>query len=238
MPPGFRTSADLVAKSVMETTEGRLRYRASFASLFKNVFDVRLLQARVDQIVAGLRPAITEAEYAAVVDEAAHLKERIAQRQVCLTRQLSHPERTPIVFTNRIGHLEGWTKVDESPSVRMEKDDATGHTPSLHISARSASGASWRTQVLLSRGRYRFEGRVKVAGVTPLPFGKYRGAGLRVAGKVRESSDVIGDSDWTALSEDFDVTEETREVELVCELRASAGEAWFGIDSLRLAQIQ
>jgi hypothetical protein len=40
------------------------------------------------------------------------------------------------------------------------------------------------------------------------------------------------------LSAEFEVTEETREVELVCELRATAGEVWFGVESLRLVQVQ
>jgi hypothetical protein len=226
----------LVAKAVMETTEGKRRYRANFASLFTNVFRVQMLQGRVDQVVAGLRPAITEAEFAGVTDEAVHVKERIALRQISLKRQLSEPERALLVFTNGIGCLGGWVKVDESASVQMEQRPASDHTPALHIVARSASGASWRTQVLLGRGRYRFEGQVKVAGVKPLPYGTYQGAGLRVAGSVRASGDVVGDSDWRALSAEFEVTEEARDVELVCELRASAGEVWFGVESLRLVQ--
>jgi spore coat protein H len=228
--------AGLVAKAVMETPEGKRRYRASFAVLLTNVFRVQMLQGRVDQVVAGLRPAMTEAEFAGVRDEAAHVKERIARRQMSLKRQLSEPERALLVFTNGIGHLGGWVKVDESGSGQMEQGQAPDHIPALHIVARSESGASWRTQPLLSRGRYRFEGQVKVAGVKPLPYGKYEGAGLRVAGKVRESGNVVGDSDWRALSAEFEVTEETQEVELVCELRASAGEVWFGVESLRLVQ--
>jgi hypothetical protein len=79
---------------------------------------------------------------------------------------------------------------------------------------------------------------VKVAGVKPLAHGTYQGAGLRVAGGIRESANVVGDSDWRPLSAEFEVAAERQEVELVCELRASAGEAWFGTDSLRLLQIQ
>jgi len=197
-----------------------------------------MLQGRVDQVIASLQPAITDAEFAAVKDEAGHVKDRIAQREISLKRQLSEPERALLVFTNGIGHLRGWVKADESASVQMEQGQASDHTAALHIVARSESGASWRTQALLGRGRYRFEGLVKVAGVKPLPYGTYQGAGLRVAGSVRESGNVVGDSDWRALSAEFEVTEETREVELVCELRASAGEVWFGVESLRVVQVQ
>ncbi|MGO8930200.1 MAG: CotH kinase family protein [Limisphaerales bacterium] len=230
--------AGLVAKAVLETTEGNRLYRVSFASLFTNVFRVQTLKERVDQVVTGLRPALTGAEFAGLRDEAVRLKERIAQRQLSLQRQLREPERAVLVFTNGVGRLGGWVKVDEPVSRQMEQGQASDHTLALHIAARSESTASWRTKALLGRGRYRFEGQVKVAGVKPLPFGKHQGAGLRVAGNVRESADLVGDSDWRALSAEFEVREETQEVELVCELRASAGEVWFGVESLRLVQIQ
>ncbi len=230
--------AGLVAKAVMETTEGKRRYRTRFASLFTNVFRVEMLKERVDQVVVRLRPALTEVEFAGIRDEAGHLKDRIVRRQLSLKRQLSEPERTLVAFTNGIGLLGGWVKVDEPGPRQMEQGQAPDHTLALHIVAGSESTASWRTKALLGRGRYRFEGKVKVAGVKPLPFGKHQGAGLRVAGNVRESGDLVGDSGWRALSAEFEVTEETREVELVCELRASAGEVWFGMESLRLVQVQ
>jgi hypothetical protein len=229
--------AGLVAKAVMETTEGNRRYRAAFAVLLTNIFRAPMLAGRVDQAVARLRPALTDAEFAGVKDEAGHVKERIAQRQLSLRRQLNQPGRALLVFTNGIGLLGGWVKVDEPASGQMEQIQTPDHTPALHIVARSDSGASWRTTALLARGRYRFEGRVKVAGVKPLPYGKYQGAGLRVAGSVRQSADLVGNSDWRALSAEFNLTDEAREVELVCELRASAGEAWFGAESLRLVEL-
>jgi spore coat protein H len=229
--------AGLVAKAVMETTEGKRRYQTVFASLFTNVFHVQMLKGQVDQVVARLRPALTDAEFAGVSEAAVHEKEKIVQRQFSLTRQLREPERALLVFTNGIGRPGGWEKVDASASVQMQEAPALDHTLALHIAARSASGASWRTKVMLGRGHYRFEGQVKLAGVKPLPYGKYQGAGLRVAGNVRASGNVVGDSGWRVLSEEFEVADETREVELICELRASAGEVWFGVESLRLVQM-
>jgi spore coat protein H len=229
--------AGLVAKAVMETTEGNRRYRAAFESLLANVFRVQTLSGRVDQIVAHLRPALTAAEFASVRDEAANLRERLAQRQISLKRQLSEPERVLLVFTNGIGCLGGWVKVDAPVSGQMEQGQAPDHTPALHIMTRSESSASWRTHALLNRGLYRFEGQVKVSGVKPLPYGKHQGAGLRITGGIRESG-LVGDSDWRALSAVFEVTEETQDVEMVCELRASCGEAWFGLESLRLIRRQ
>jgi hypothetical protein len=45
---------------------------------------------------------------------------------------------------------------------------------------------------------------------------------------------VIGDSDWRTIDYVFQAHEPSNEVELVCELRATQGEAWFDLGSLRL----
>jgi spore coat protein H len=226
----------LVAKAVMDTTEGRRRYRATLESLFTNVFQVRMLNGQVDQLVAHLRHALTAREYASVRNEAVQVNQRLVQRELSLKRQLSEPERVLLVFTHGIGCLGGWVKSDEPVSGQMEQGQAPNHKQALHIVTKSESTASWRTKVLLSRGRYRFEGQVKVVGVKPLPFGQHQGAGLRVTGGVRESG-LMGDSEWRALSMEFEVTETTQDVELVCELRASSGEAWFGLESLKLMRL-
>ena len=76
------------------------------------------------------------------------------------------------------------------------------------------------------------------AGVQKIPYGVHQGAGLRVAGQVRQSDNFTGDSSWRELRIDFQVAGAVQEVEFICELRACAGEAWFAIDSLRVVQIR
>jgi len=43
-----------------------------------------------------------------------------------------------------------------------------------------------------------------------------------------------GDFNWKEVAYELGVAEGLREVELVCELRAAKGDAWFELDSLRL----
>ncbi|MGH7973622.1 MAG: hypothetical protein ACREIC_33305, partial [Limisphaerales bacterium] len=62
-------------------------------------------------------------------------------------------------------------------------------------------------------------------------------AGLRVAGQVRESPALVGNSGWQTLGANFEVSNNGTEVQLVCELRAHVGEAWFALDTLRIVQI-
>jgi hypothetical protein len=45
---------------------------------------------------------------------------------------------------------------------------------------------------------------------------------------------VVGDSGWQKLEYEFKIAEDSEEPWFICELRASKGEAWFELGSLRL----
>ena len=90
---------------------------------------------------------------------------------------------------------------------------------------------------MIPRGHYRFEGRVRIAGVERLPFGEHQGAGLRIGGQVRETGSLIGDAPWQMRAAAFEIAPPAQAVELICELRARAGEAWFDLNSLCVRQI-
>ena len=93
--------------------------------------------------------------------------------------------------------------------------------------------------MLLLAGHYRLEGTAKTTGVKPLTYGKNKGAGLRVSvAKRAVPHQMSGDMPWTKLAVDFELSEPETEVELLCELRASTGEAWFELDSLRLVRVR
>ena len=71
----------------------------------------------------------------------------------------------------------------------------------------------------------------------PLPYGKNKGARLRVTGALTNpDSGMVGTRPWTPMAIGFTVRAETEEVELICELRATGGDAWFDRNSLRLVQ--
>jgi hypothetical protein len=106
----------------------------------------------------------------------------------------------------------------------------------LHILTDSPTVASWRTSAILGRGHYRFEGRGKVAGVKPLLQGLHQGAELRVAGRARPIENLTGDSSWKMFNAEFQVETDFEDVEFICGLRATAGEAWFDLNSLQAVQ--
>jgi hypothetical protein len=59
------------------------------------------------------------------------------------------------------------------------------------------------------------------------------GAGLRIS-KGMLPRRAFGTTEWVRMAYDFVVQDALGDIELVCELRAAAGEAWFDTKSLRL----
>jgi hypothetical protein len=227
----------LVARAVMETPEGRRRYRERFGLLLTNVFNVRELTNRMNQAVEQIRPALDGAAAREFARAAAALGLRMAQRRVELERQIRVPDLRPLQFQDEVAGLRDWRPVDEPAGARMEQGKGSDGRPALIIRARGATSASWRCKVLLERGRYRFEGKVGIAGVKPLVGGQNKGAGLRLSGqKPSQPFDLVGDSPGVRLHYEFEVSQPAEEVELVCELRAQAGDAFFDLESLRLVR--
>lgn len=230
--------AGVVAASVMETSEGKQRYEAEFPQLFQQVFRVGKLQARVDELLAQLRPVLPAAEFAAVEQEATLVKERVARRYASLEKQLHQPPLPAPDFTrNSTAPLTGWLATDAPGHGEMDEGKSPEGLPALHISTHSPSSASWRTRVILPRGRYEFQGRIKTSELEPLPFGKHQGAGLRISGTPGAAFASSTPSSWRLLITRFEVEADHTEKEFICELRAQAGEAWFDLASLSLRKL-
>ena len=228
--------AGVVARAVMATPEGKQNYAATFSSLFTNVFKVEALTNRVDQLVLELRPALSRREWNEVGAAAGLVKEQILKRQLSLLAQLQRPVPQPIVFLAGAARLTDWEIADRPTSGKIDEVEVDGR-PALHITTRAASASFWHTTVMIPRGHYRFEGRVRIAGVERLPFGEHQGAGLRIGGQVRETGSLIGDAPWQMRAAAFEIAPPAQAVELICELRARAGEAWFDLNSLCVRQI-
>src|SRR5262249_59919485 len=134
--------------------------------------------------------------------------------------------------------LGGWQPMDIPAGGSLEQGPSPDAKMALLIRAGPRTAASWRTKVLLSQGHYRFEGMVRTANVVPLPYGRNRGAGLRVSGFPQPRlHELTGSSGWEKVGVEFEVRPGSREVELMCELRAGRGEAWFDAASLQLVRL-
>ena len=228
----------VVARAVLETPEGRRQFRAQLALLLTNAFDVPALHAQAEAFLKRARPVLEDREHGALESAIADVKARIAQRQQSLRQQLAEPEPTALHFENGLARLTGWQAVDIPVGGVVDRTAAPDGRPALHIRAGPVTSASWRTKVLLPPGRYRFVAVVRTQGILGLDFGNNQGAGLRVVGgSPAPAYEGLGDHPSIRLERAF-ATAMEQEVELICELRARAGEVWFELDSLRLAQDQ
>jgi spore coat protein H len=229
----------LVARAVLGTAEGRRRYLERVAQLYTNVFHADALVKRVDELAAVINPAIAEySPNAARRHEAAveNLKRRILMRDESLSRQLSSTSTEPTFASDGTLKLNGWRRSIRSgqPEFRQEKSGDGRAGPLLYISARNGTvSASWRTRVLLDEGTYRFEGKIRTSEVKSESG---EGARIRIS-RGTGPRGLSGTADWQEVSYSFEVPDSGAEVEFVCELRASQGEACFDGSSLRLVHV-
>lgn len=192
--------------------------------------------------------------------------DRVISRWRGVQRQIKPWIIAPAValnFSDGAAPVSAWRIEEDHPAEKghaiQEKAAAPDGTPALVVTATTNTTASWRSSVKLAPGRYRFEGRARGAGIEPLvrkpaanqpanakPTEEKKGvgAGLRIssAGKSQEKqkareNQIVGNTEWTPLAFDFEVTPEKEDVELVCELRAVRGMVWFDVASLRVVKL-
>lgn len=249
--PSANSLEGLVARAIVQTSEGRRRYRARALSLITNFFTAEKLTNQLNQLEARLRPALAAISPDAVRNwegNAANLRHLMLARAAYLERVALEPEPQPLTFAaSGYAPLPPWTVADPKKTGRLAQTNAPDGTKSFHIVAGTNCVASWRTRVLLPQGRYVLEARVRTTNVEPLKSeaGKEEatkkgiGAGIRVSSTTitratGRTNSVVGDSGWQKVEYEFPVEGESEDQWLVCELRASKGEAWFDAASVKL----
>lgn len=233
----------LVASRVMENPVWRKRFQKVVQELLPLFSPADSLLTRVDQLHARIRPALAAMDEQLTLhhdQKIQELKDRILARAENLLEQQSFPSLSPLEF-NEEGYvqLDNWRAASEQEGADLHKVTLPGELPALMIASRPENPciASWRGNVLLAPGKYRLATRCKVEGVSDLAVDdRGLGAGLRISGQPR-SNHLVGTTDWTELSFEFEVTEEPRVVELVAELRSTSGTAYFDLSTFRLYQL-
>lgn len=230
----------IVAASVLEVPAWRRLYRERLVALLP-LFDPKgSLLPRVRRIAERLKPVLLAmgAEAAAAhADRVRELEERLVARDANLREQVKREDPPALEFDKKgRASVVGWRAVIEDGEPSLEQADHAGRRAlGIVVGKDGKCVASWRRGVVLTRGRYVLEANVAAKGVTPRLDTEGAGAGLRVSRAVRKGG-VSGSATWKLESYEFEVSDVLVHVELVAELRATKGQAWFELGSFRLVR--
>ena len=230
----------IVATSVLEVPAWRRRYRERLVSLLP-LFDAKAsLLPRVRRLAERLKPVLLAmgAEAAtAHADRVRELEERLVAREASLRAQVRRDDPPALEFDRKgRAFVVGWRPIVEEGEPALEQADHAGRRAlGIVVGKDGVCVASWRRGVVLARGRYVLEANVTVKGVTPRLDAEGSGAGFRVSRSERKGG-LSGSATWSRTAYEFEVTDVLRHVELVAELRATKGQVWFEVESMRLVR--
>jgi hypothetical protein len=240
--PVFNNSGATVSNVVLQNLEWRAMYRDRVAELLPLFHPPDKLLKRIDEVHERMKPtwdAMGPNHFREQGERLKGLKNQIVARAKNLKEQLDRPEPLPIRFKGQTPVLlTNWTKAAETGDAKHDDmaklNDRQAYSIECGPSGRCV--ASWRRKVLLAAGRYVLQAQVKTENVETADDAKGSGAGLRISGANRDNK-LTGTTDWTKLQYEFTITEQSREVELVAELRCTKGRAWFDAKSLEIVKL-
>jgi spore coat protein H len=241
--PRWNQVEGLVARSLFETGEGQRRYRERVGTLLTNLFTAARLTNHLNQLRARIRPAleaIGRNEHLNHDTVSANLRNAMVQRISRISYLLNQPEPEPLRFdATGAASLVKWQVLDIRGTGKLDTATDSNGLEALHIAAgpEGRCTASWRTRVILRKGLYSFECRVRTAGVVPLEVDTAKkgiGAGIRQSQQQPRNHSFVGDNGWQLAQHELTVAGDSEEVTLLCELRGEQGEVWFDLSSLKL----
>lgn len=236
----FDHSKSMIAAAVMHNDAWRKRYRERIEKLMP-LISPDVLTRRADEIHKRLQPVLEEIDRESAAEHADRVKEykeRIVARAQNLREQLAEPEPAVLaVAQNGEAALDDWHESSETEDAKLKRGklDRT-ETYSIACGATKPCIASWRQEVLLGPGKYELRALVKTKQVVGPEGEAQGGASIGISG-VESTNHLRGNNGWKPLVSSFTVREDQRLIALILELRATSGQAWFNIESLRLVRL-
>lgn len=235
LEPGWN---GLVAQRVFELPENRAIFYDRLATLSTNLFTVATLTNLVASTEEKYRLALThrpKGDLDPLLWSTANVRHRLLDRVKSVEQQLSMRPKSVRFDARGEFTVGGW---QPRPDTGNGVADVVALSPTnraLHLLARSGGTvAGFRAPLQLPAGRYTFSANVKSSGLTALKDNRGAGAGLRLGGGSRTNG-LAGTTGWKKVTHDFELPT-GRDLELVAEIRANAGEAWFDLDSLKVSR--
>ena len=225
----------LVTKAILNTPPARQMFWRRSCFIATNIFNYTDLSNRVVQTAFRLKEALKDLNDARTLREV-ETRERSLLQALAVRAETARKQTVELARRLARFDQEGFCPLSQWMPIYEGGADLKiqRQPPALYIRAGHGGAPSFRSRIMLPVGRYRFEGRVRTTGVLAVKSPQGAGAGLWAVGKPPRDNGLDGTADWRVLAYDFEVTLDGEEVELVCELRAKAGEVWFDVPSLRL----
>ncbi len=229
----------LLARQVFEVSVFRDRFHAEVERLLKEVFTAETLDAHFKTVGARLMPMIRSLpqDQREWRTEAIHAFQDRAFRRIDIAKSRLESQPKPIRFeAGGVTALARWQPRYQRGQVKIETAKL-GDLETLYIQAQAPdSVASFRAMIRLPIGKYEVRGRIRTRGIQAAPDQRYPGgAGFRLSGGDHARL-FTGDTEWTEFVHPFQV-HDPRDIELVAEIRAHAGEAWFDLKSMHLRMV-
>jgi len=238
--PVFNVPGTILPGAVLNVPEWKVKYQKRVRELLP-MFAPDKLHARIDAAHKRIRPivaaTISEDRAKQLDDRIRDFRGRLNGRQAAISAQMP---AMPLAFgkENWVA-VEGWAAKPEGDA-KLETKVVAGRTMmAIETGPSKNCVASYRAKVLLEKGRYRLEGKVRTTSVKIINDNKGAGAGLRLGHADRGNSNrAVGTAGWSAVGHIFEITEPQREVELVAELRSTGGAAVFDGGAMRVVKLK
>jgi spore coat protein H len=235
--PVFGQSEAMVSSAVMRSPPAEELYLKRLDAIYRDVLMATDWPRRVEEIGEKVRAAIaapatpeSEAQAADYANRIAEAKSRVEERIKNIGEQLAAVPRKIVFDEDGVLKLpDGWRAEGAAAAMEQVKID---NKPALHIRAEGTTTASYRKNLALSAGRYRFAAKVRASGVEAAEGG---GIVLRISGSTPEGSWITGANGWREIAYEFEST--GAEVVLVAELKAASGDVWFDLESLQVEKL-
>ncbi len=236
--PVIHDSGAMVGQAVLSNPEWKARLIEVTQLIYDQVLVPIDWPARVTQVGKEIQAALQKANPDWAKDyegQIANARSRVEERITAIGKQLSEIPRPMKFDAQGVAKLEPQNWRVEGGAAQIDEPDFDGR-PTFHIRADGDTTASWRKNLQLPAGKYRFEGRLRTAGLEAAEASSGTGAGVRISGGNRQGQNAAqGDTAWQNASYQFDAN--GGEVVLVAEMRGRKGEVWFDRQSFQIVRV-
>jgi spore coat protein H len=231
----------MLAAAVMQNNVWREQYHERLKKLLPILQPMDRWHAKLDEMQKRLEPALKAINPEKAKEhhnQVQELKKRLAERAKNVAEIVKNGPKKSVTFDDTgILKLTDWHAAPDGEDAKLEEVELEGlRCYKVTHKKFGDHSSSWRSHLLLPRGEYRVEARIKAENVVAIPDQQGRGAGLRYTANGRLEG-FAGSTPWEKVAYTFVIREDQKAVELNLELRARHGTAWFDRSSLQLKRI-